>query len=66
MYREAWERGLKTTYYLRTFNQSGYDNATRDRKKKELEEAEKKVAAGEMQACSLEAMRNGETCESCQ
>ncbi len=31
MYREAWERGLKTTYYLRTLNKSSIDNAHRDR-----------------------------------
>src|SRR6202012_5987659 len=32
MYREAWERGLKTTYYLRTLNKSSIDNAHRDRR----------------------------------
>ena len=32
MYREAWERGLKTTYYLRTLNKSTIDNANRDRR----------------------------------
>ncbi len=30
MYREAWERGLKTTYYLRTLNASGIEHAGRD------------------------------------
>lgn len=65
MYREAWERGLKTTYYLRTLNKSSIDNAHRDRKvgpaepKKEFTEAER-------QACSIDAMRNGGTCEACQ
>jgi ribonucleoside-diphosphate reductase alpha chain len=60
MYREAWERGLKTTYYLRTLNKSSIDNASRDRRPaKEQTEAERA-------ACSLEAMRNGGTCESCQ
>lgn len=52
MYREAWERGLKTTYYLRTINKSSIDSGNRDRKKSE--------------ACSIEAMRNGTICESCQ
>ncbi|MEM9398585.1 MAG: ribonucleoside-diphosphate reductase subunit alpha [Verrucomicrobiota bacterium] len=69
MYREAWERGLKTTYYLRTFNQSGYDNTMRDRKRKELEEAETKKDSNdspEPSACSIEAARRGEVCESCQ
>ncbi len=58
MYREAWERGLKTTYYLRTINQSTIDSSIRDRKKSETEPDAK--------ACSLEAMRNGTICESCQ
>ena len=33
MYREAWDRGLKTTYYLRTINKSGIDSGNRERKK---------------------------------
>jgi len=63
MYREAWERGLKTTYYLRTFNKSGIDSANRERKKM-VEKVE--LSAEEKAACSIEAMRNGGTCESCQ
>jgi ribonucleoside-diphosphate reductase alpha chain len=60
MYREAWERGLKTTYYLRTLNRSSIDNANHDRRPaKEFTEAEKS-------ACSIDAMRNGGTCEACQ
>jgi ribonucleoside-diphosphate reductase alpha chain len=63
MYREAWERGLKTTYYLRTLNKSTIDSASRDRRpaaeKREFTEAEK-------QSCSVEAMRRGGTCEACQ
>jgi ribonucleoside-diphosphate reductase alpha chain len=60
MYREAWERGLKTTYYLRTLNRSAIDNANHDRRPaKEFTEAEKT-------ACSIDAMRNGGTCEACQ
>ena len=63
MYREAWERGLKTTYYLRTLNKSSIDNANRDRRpapeKREVTEVEKI-------ACSIEAMRTGGNCEACQ
>jgi ribonucleoside-diphosphate reductase alpha chain len=63
MYREAWERGLKTTYYLRTLNKSAIDSANRERRsaepKREFTETEKL-------ACSVEAMRNGGTCEACQ
>jgi ribonucleoside-diphosphate reductase alpha chain len=60
MYREAWERGLKTTYYLRTLNKSTLDSANRD--KRPAKEVDPEKAA----ACSLEAMRTGGTCESCQ
>ncbi|MFQ3671385.1 MAG: ribonucleoside-diphosphate reductase subunit alpha, partial [Verrucomicrobiia bacterium] len=63
MYREAWERGLKTTYYLRTFNKSNIDSATRDRKKTGTTTA---FTEAEKQACSIEAMRSGGTCEACQ
>lgn len=63
MYREAWERGLKTTYYLRTLNKSAIDSANRDRKPA----AEKReFTAEEKNACSIEAMRNGGVCEACQ
>lgn len=62
MYREAWERGLKTTYYLRTINKSGIDSANRERKAAD----KKDYTAEEKAACSLEAMRNGGTCEACQ
>jgi ribonucleoside-diphosphate reductase alpha chain len=55
MYREAWELGLKTTYYLRTINKSAIDSSIRDRKTEDRESA-----------CSLKAMRNGTICEACQ
>jgi ribonucleoside-diphosphate reductase alpha chain len=64
MYREAWERGLKTTYYLRTLIKSGIDSPHRERRvpdptKREIGDVEK-------MACSLEAVRNGGTCDACQ
>jgi ribonucleoside-diphosphate reductase alpha chain len=63
MYREAWERGIKTTYYLRTLNKSSIDNAIRDRRL-----ATQKIDATEPGAvsCSIEARRNGAICEACQ
>ncbi|PQJ28812.1 ribonucleoside-diphosphate reductase subunit alpha [Rubritalea profundi] len=75
MYRRAWSTGLKTTYYLRSQGASGIEKSTIDTKK-----ATRGVAAGaattaapkkqyspaEVQACSLEAMMNGEECEACQ
>jgi ribonucleoside-diphosphate reductase alpha chain len=64
MYREAWDRGLKTTYYLRTINKSGIDSGNRERKKSAS--AAEAVAVAEAKACSIEAMRNGTTCEACQ
>ncbi|MGC3990935.1 MAG: ribonucleoside-diphosphate reductase subunit alpha [Chthoniobacteraceae bacterium] len=64
MYREAWERGLKTTYYLRTLNKSAIDSANRDRRTPEP--AKREFTEAEKTACSIEAMRNGGTCEACQ
>jgi ribonucleoside-diphosphate reductase alpha chain len=60
MYREAWERGLKTTYYLRTLNKSGIDSSHRERKKSDPEPI---LTAP---ACALDAALNGNTCEACQ
>ena len=59
-----------TTYYLRTLNKSTIDNAGRERRpeaapavtvtvKREYTETEKLT-------CSIDAMRNGGTCEACQ
>jgi len=59
MYRYAWRAGLKTTYYLRTLGASNIEKATVGLKKKTFTEDERK-------ACSIEAMRNGEECETCQ
>ncbi|MCS6772268.1 MAG: ribonucleoside-diphosphate reductase subunit alpha [Kiritimatiellae bacterium] len=53
VYREAWRRGLKTTYYLRILNRSGIDSSLRDR-------------AIEARACALNALASGGTCEACQ
>lgn len=62
MYREAWERGLKTTYYLRTMNKSSIDSSHRERRAAESSAP----AADAALACSIEAMRTGGVCESCQ
>ncbi len=56
------ESGLKTTYYLRIINRSAIDSGNRERRKVEVEP----VAAPTASACSIEAMRNGTICESCQ
>ncbi len=63
MYREAWERGLKTTYYLRTLNKSTIDSANRERRPVS---EKREYTSAEIKTCSLEAVRNGGTCEACQ
>ena len=74
MYRAAWRKGLKTTYYLRTLGASNIEKATVDLKKaKPLADApsdepsaKKEFTDAEKKACSIEAMLNGEECEACQ
>ena len=74
MYRAAWRKGLKTTYYLRTLGASNIEKATVDLKKAkpladaptEEPSAKKEFTDAEKKACSIEAMLNGEECESCQ
>ncbi|MCX6845234.1 MAG: ribonucleoside-diphosphate reductase subunit alpha [Verrucomicrobia bacterium] len=69
MYRRAWDKGLKTTYYLRTLQASNIEKATIDVKKEVrgiAGGAKREVTAEEKNACSLEAMLNGGTCEACQ
>ncbi|NLT69666.1 MAG: ribonucleoside-diphosphate reductase subunit alpha [Verrucomicrobiaceae bacterium] len=61
MYRAAWRKGLKTTYYLRTQQASNIEKAT--------SKANKEVriySEAEKQACSLDALINGGECEACQ
>jgi len=53
MYMSCWEKGLKTTYYLRNRAASKIEKSTSTDKQ-------------EASACSIEAMKNGGTCESCQ
>lgn len=77
MYRHAWRVGLKTTYYLRTLGASNIEKATVTLKKPvvvpdaspniPIENPTQRIDAEAMpSACSIEAMRNGEICESCQ
>ena len=60
VYREAWERGLKTTYYLRTLNRSAIDSVHREPRSSQVS------AHGQELSCSLEAAHRGTPCESCQ
>ena len=75
MYRDAWRKGLKTTYYLRTLGASNIEKATTSVKKEvrgragQVEGADhtkKEFSADEKKTCSIEAMMNGEECEACQ
>jgi len=53
IYMDCWEKGLKTTYYLRNRAASKIEKSTES-------------SPSEPSACSIEAMKNGESCESCQ
>ena len=58
MYRAAWRKGLKTTYYLRTQQASNIDKATTN--------ANREATEKEKQQCSIDALMKGEECEACQ
>lgn len=75
MYRDAWHKGLKTTYYLRTLGASNIEKATVAVKKEmrgrvsdsaASKDTKKEYTEAEKQACSLDAMLNGGECEACQ
>ena len=71
MYRDAWHKGLKTTYYLRTLGASNIEKATVNVKKEVRgrvsgDAPKKEYSEAEKQACSLDAMLNGGECEACQ
>lgn len=56
IYIACWEEGLKTTYYLRNRAASKVEKSNTDSSPKSKEAT----------ACSIEAMKNGGECESCQ
>ena len=53
IYFKSWSMGLKTTYYLR--------NRAASKIEKSVDQSNEEASA-----CSIEAMKNGEICESCQ
>lgn len=67
MYMYAWQKGLKTTYYLRSRPATKIAQVTADYKKSELVQCEEPdvvaYSDAEALACSLE---NPEACEACQ
>lgn len=56
IYMACWEAGLKTTYYLRNRAASKIEKSTTTKKNIKEEDP----------SCSINAMKNGGTCESCQ
>jgi ribonucleoside-diphosphate reductase alpha chain len=79
MYLLAWEKGLKTTYYLRSQAATQIEKSTVDVNRRGLQPrwmknksasadiaVHREFSAEEKAACSLEAMRNGGACEACQ
>jgi ribonucleoside-diphosphate reductase alpha chain len=79
MYLLAWEKGLKTTYYLRAQAATQIEKSTTDVNRRGLQprwmknksasadvELRREATEEEKNACSIEAMKNGGTCEACQ
>jgi ribonucleoside-diphosphate reductase alpha chain len=66
MYRRAWRVGLKTTYYLRTMGASAIEKATVSAPVVATEPTPAAPTPEEVQACSIEAARNGGVCEACE
>jgi ribonucleoside-diphosphate reductase alpha chain len=74
MYRNAWKKGLKTTYYLRTRAASNIEKASISIAQEirgvagqpTSTPAKREYTAEEKAACSIEAMRSGGECEACQ
>jgi ribonucleoside-diphosphate reductase alpha chain len=70
MYRAAWRKGLKTTYYLRTQQASNIEKATisssKDVRISAGDDTKREFTEAEKQQCSLDALMNGEECEACQ
>jgi ribonucleoside-diphosphate reductase alpha chain len=74
MYRRAWDKGLKTTHYLRTLQASNIEKSTIDVKKEQRGVMATQTAAtaaresgeAEKNTCSIDAMLNGGICEACQ
>jgi len=71
MYRAAWRKGLKTTYYLRSQSASNIEKTTDNGKKEvrigaETPTTAKTYTEAEKAACDINALLNGGDCEACQ
>lgn len=65
MYRAAWRKGLKTTYYLRILSASDVEKITLSESKKKVRGTVAKMAASSA-TCSLETPQISFECEACQ
>ncbi len=71
MYRAAWRKGLKTTYYLRSQSASNIEKTTENVKKEvrigvDTPSPVRTYTEAEKAACDLESLLNGGECEACQ
>jgi ribonucleoside-diphosphate reductase alpha chain len=70
IYFHAWKSGLKTTYYLRSKSASKIEKSTvsasAEPQPMSMEQRLAFFPRLEQSACSINAARNGEICESCQ
>ena len=67
MYLHAWECGLKTTYYLRSVAATTKEKSSIQSQPRWVNRPKKKEFTPEqVQACSIEAIRNGGSCAACE
>ncbi len=66
MYRTAWKKGLKTTYYLRTRSASNIEKSTAEVEKEKRGIVAKTFTEEQAAACRRNAETNGVDCEACQ
>lgn len=66
MYRAAWRKGLKTTYYLRILSASDIEKITLSESKKKVRGTVAKAATSAAAACPLETHQISFECEACQ
>jgi ribonucleoside-diphosphate reductase alpha chain len=66
MYRNAWKKGLKTTYYLRTRSASNIEKSTAEVEKEKRGVIAKTYTEEQAAACRRNAETNQVDCEMCQ
>lgn len=67
IYMYGWEKGLKTTYYLRAKSASKIEKSTSSNVSNGYLSGDKTESqTTEVKACSLEAKQRGDICEACQ